>query len=156
MNFADRPSPLRLCSLFLLAAISGCNGVHDDTPLVPVQGTVTLDDQPLSGADVLLIPVGETLGQGGIGRTDKAGQFELTTPDRKRKGAVKGSYRVVINKLVNPDGTEFLPAEGVDPMTAAFSETLPPIYSSMEQSQLTAQVPPGGAKLEFKLTVQAR
>ena len=113
---------------------------------------MTLGGQPLSGADILLVPSGETTGQGGIGRTAADGRFELTTPDRQSKGVAKGSYRVVINKLVNPDGSDFNPGEGVDPMTAAFREVLPPVYSNLDETTLTAQVPPGGTKLEFKLS----
>lgn len=129
----------------------GCKVHRDDTPLVPVVGTITLNGQPLSGADILLIPTGQTIGQGAIGRTDASGRFELKTPDNERTGAPTGSYKVVINKLVNPDGTDFNPAEGVDPMTASFTETLPPTYSSMEETTLSAQIPPGGTKLEYKL-----
>ncbi len=140
-----------------LLAACGCGSTESGPPLAPVAGYVTLDGKPLGAADVMFIPQGETMGQAGITRTDSAGHFELLTPDRKRKGVAAGSYRVVINKLVNPDGTDFIPKADSGEMDAAFKEVLPAIYSDMENSQLSAEIPPeGNQSLEFKLKSKAR
>ena len=138
-------------ALGLVLAAAGCGDVYDGPPLIKVTGNVTLDGQPLSGANILLIPHGETLGQGAAGRTDAAGRFSLKSPDDKFEGVVQGSYRVVISKWVTPDGADFVPNPDIDPMTAAYREVLPPIYSDSVQTTLTAQIGPKPPALEFKL-----
>jgi len=140
----------------LLLGIAGCSSGPPGPPLAPVTGTVTLDDKPLSGAMILLVPTGETRGQGGTARTDAAGKFTVTTPDGKYKGTVAGTYQVVINKYVNADGTDFVPNAEVSPMDAGFVEVLPPNYSDQSQTELKATVPEGGGTLEFKLTSGAK
>ena len=143
-----------LAPLLVLVA-SGCNSGSADG-LVPVTGTVTLDDKPLANAVLTFIPSGETLGQGGVARTDAAGKFEATSFDLKDKGLVQGNYRVVITKPVNPDGTDFVAAPDTDMMTATYKQLLPPIYSDQTQTKLTAEIPAAGKELEFKLSSKAR
>jgi hypothetical protein len=153
MTLFDSHSRRGLAILIALA-LAGCSSAPQGPQLVPVEGIVILDGKPLGKADLIFVPLGQTLGQGGVGQTDAAGKFELSSHDRKRKGASAGSYRVVINKLVKPDGTDFVPNPNAGPMdTGGFREMLPTIYSDMGQSQLTAEVPEGGAKnLELKLS----
>ena len=141
-------------TLLIVLAVAGCGPVYDGPPLTKVTGVVTLDGEPLSGADILLIPQGTTLGQGGAGRTDASGRFSLKSPDGKFEGVVQGGYRVVINKLVTPDGADFVPTPDMDPMTAAYREILPAIYSDSVHTTLTAQIGPGTPPLEFKLVSQ--
>jgi len=121
---------------------------------VPVEGTITLDGKPLRAADLMFVPQGDTQGQGGVAQTDKEGKFTLLSQDRKHNGAPVGSYRVIINKLVRPDGTDFVPDPKAGPMdTGGFRELLPAAYSDIGLTQLEAAVPEGGAKnLEFKLS----
>jgi hypothetical protein len=146
---------LRLLSLALLF---GCNTGQPGPKLVPAGGTVTLDGKPLGAADVMFVPQDETKGQGGAARTDATGKFELLSQDRKKKGAAVGSYRVIISKLVKPDGTDFIPDPNSGPMdTGGFKELLPATYSDPNQTSLTAEVPDGGAAgLEFKLKSKGR
>jgi hypothetical protein len=147
-----------LAAVLMLSAACGCSSQAGGPPLVPAEGTVMLDGKPLSGAEVLFEPRGETRGQAVFGRTDAAGKFTLAAPDGKRKGAAVGGYRVVINKLVKPDGSDFVPDPNLGPMdTGGFRELLPAAYSDLGQSQLTAEVPEGGTKtLEFKLNSKAK
>jgi hypothetical protein len=102
----------------------------------------------------MFVPQGDTKGQGGVARTDTSGTFELLSQDRKHKGAPIGNYRVIINKLVKPDGTDYVPDPNAGPMdTGGFKELLPPAYSDMGQAKLEANVPAGGSKnLELKLS----
>ena len=72
--------------LLLFTAINvGCgNAAAKPAPsgLVPVSGVVTLDDKPLSGAQVMLIPIKASdgnLGAGGV--SDSSGKFTLASSD---------------------------------------------------------------------------
>jgi len=137
----------------MVLSLAGCNSGPAGPTLVPVEGVVTLDDKPLSGAVLLFQPQGNTAGQGGTARTDAAGKFALTSFDLKDKGAAAGTYRVTISKKVKPDGSDFQPSPDEDPMLAAYKEVLPPQYTDDAQTTLSADVPAEGAKnLEFKLS----
>jgi hypothetical protein len=141
-------------TLVILTAIGiGCDRGAPGPPLVPVAGVVTLDGKPLTAADIMFVPQGETKGQGGVGRTDAAGAFELFTQDRQQKGAPVGSYRVIINKMVTPDGKDYVPDPNVGPIdTGGFKEVLPTAYSDMGLTKLEVNIPEGGTKdLSFKL-----
>jgi hypothetical protein len=131
----------------------GCDRPPAGPQLVPAEGTVTLDGKSLSGATLIFQPQDNTAGQGGTARTDAGGKFSLTSFDLKAKGTAAGSYRVVISKKVNPDGSDFAPSADQDPMLAAYKEILPPQYSDDAQTTLTAEVPPEGTKnIEFHLS----
>ena len=145
--------------LAAVGSISGCGSSQSGPGLVPAEGTVLLDDKPLANANVMLVPTGETRGdRASFGKTDAAGKFAVGSADGKRKGTAVGSYQVVINKLVKPDGSDFVPDPNAGPEdTGGFKELLPTTYSDQAQSALTAEVPAGGAKgLEFKLKSKKR
>jgi hypothetical protein len=140
--------------LFAAVTLSGCGASSGGPGLVPVEGTVLLDDKPLANANVMLVPKGETRGdRASFGKTDAAGKFVVGSADGKKKGAAVGSYGVVINKLVKPDGSDFVPDPnaGLED-SGGWKELLPVSYSDPAQSTLTAEVPAEGTKgLEFKL-----
>lgn len=139
-----------LIAALALVTIAGC-GKRALGPAV--EGTVTLDGQPLANANVQLIPQGETMGQTGFGKTDAAGKFTIRSADGNQAGAPPGDYKVVISKHVKPDGTDFVPKPDEDPMLATFKELLPAAYSNPEKTKLKATVPTDGTKeLTFKLT----
>jgi hypothetical protein len=103
----------------------------------------------------MLSPQGETRGSTALyGKTDANGKFAVTSPDGKHPGAAVGSYKVVISKLVKPDGSDFIPDPNTGPDdTGGYRPLLPGKYSDESQTVLTADVPAGGTKsLEFKLT----
>lgn len=142
----------------LTGMLPGCGSAAGGPPVVPAEGVVLLDGKPLSGADIMFEPRGSTKGQAVFARTDSAGKFLLKSPDGKRTGAAVGEYHVVVNKLVRPDGSDFVPDPNAGPMdTGGFREWLPPVYSDNAVSQLQATVPAGGTKtLEFKLNSKGR
>src|SRR5438128_1634331 len=83
-----------------LVLLPGCSSAPPGPPLVPAEGIVKLDGKPLAGANVMLIPSGETRGDKAFyGKTDAAGKFAAASADGKHKGAAVGSYKVVIGKL---------------------------------------------------------
>jgi hypothetical protein len=141
-----------------LVGLSGCSSLPAGPPLVPAEGVVTLDGKPLAGAQVMLEPRGETRGQAVFAKTDGAGKFAVASPDGKQRGAAVGNYRVIISKLVKPDGSDFIPDPNSGPDdTGGFRQLLPSVYSDPVQTTLTADVPDGGTKsLEFKLNSRGR
>jgi hypothetical protein len=138
------------CAALLIA---GCNNAPPGPKLVPVEGIITLDGKPLGAADIMFVPQGDTKGQGGVARTGVDGKFQLLSQDRKFKGAPAGDYRVIFNKLVKPDGTDYVPDPNAGPMdTGGFKELLPRAYSESGPTNLQVNVPESGAtNLEFKL-----
>lgn len=79
--------------LTVTCVIAGCGG-QGGIDLTSVTGTVTSDGQPLAGADVTFMPVGEE-GSPSAGTTDASGNFDLKYSDG-RSGAALGSHQVVI------------------------------------------------------------
>jgi len=134
--------------------VGGCQPASKGPPLVSAEGIVTLDGKPLAGANVMLVPRVETRGDKAFyAKTDAAGKFVAASADGRQKGTAVGNYQVVINKLVKPDGSDFVPDPNSGPEdTGGFREMLPAAYSDAAKSVLTADVPEGGTKsLEFKL-----
>jgi hypothetical protein len=139
----------------LAVVLVGCGGSEQksNVPLIPVIGKVMLDGQPLDEADVNFYPEGDTQGQGGYARTGKDGTYKASTPFGE-PGLAAGSYRVVIQKLVTPDGKPFTGSvdPNVPPIEAPYSEVLPPTYSDQTSSILTATVSPESKRpVEFAL-----
>ena len=137
-----------------LWAIAGCGRPYEGPHLLPVAGSVTLDGKPLSNAAIQFVAAGETKGLGGAALTDGAGKFKVTTPDGAHVGLAAGDYSVVISKLVNPDGSDFIATPDLAPMDANAKELLPSVYSDPAASTLTARVRADSPPLEFKLDSQ--
>ncbi len=132
---------LCICSL-LLPALAGCPSGPVEPKLVPVQGTITMDGQPLVGASIMF---------GGVafGETDANGRYELGRGEKK--GAPAGEYMVVIEKWTKPDGSVYRSAEGISPMDAGATQQIPTRYSHPEQSELKKTVPDSGGTIDFEL-----
>src|SRR5262245_17864253 len=68
--------------------------------VVPVSGTVTMDGQPLAGAEISFAPIAKEgaieAGPGSAGKTDKEGKFTLKTI-KGESGAIPGKHRVAIS-----------------------------------------------------------
>lgn len=111
----------------------GCGGRSDLPDLGDVQGVVTLDGQPVSGAQVQFIPES---GRPSTAETGEDGNYQLQyTADVS--GAVVGAHTVKINTAV--DGRD-------DPST----EKIPARYNA--KSELTAKVEPGSNEIDFPLS----
>lgn len=81
----------------LLLVAGGCGSAA----MVPVEGVVTLDGQPLDGAAVSFVPDGA--GRPAQGETDGAGKFKLSTA-AAGPGVVPGKYKVGVSKMEKPAG----------------------------------------------------
>lgn len=138
--------------LFPMACGAGCGGPDPNLPrLVPASGRVTLAGKPLAGALVTFVPTGSTRGSSAEARTDQQGRYELVS--QQGRGAAVGSYRVTICKWVMPDGSDYAPEAGVGPDDSPARQVLPPRYSDLQRTTLTAAIPEGGSRtLDFALT----
>jgi hypothetical protein len=133
----------------IVLCVAGCGQKNPNLPAqYPVSGTVTLDGKPLAGAGVMFLPRGETRGTGAMGTTDEAGKYTLKT-DYGGPGAPEGEFAVTISKLINKDGTPYVP--NPDVAEAGGRETLPARYSDSMKTELTAQVGKEGNTIDFEL-----
>lgn len=152
-----------VCLSLLPLTFTGC-GSSVTAARSEVKGIVSMDGQPLAGAEVKLISEKST----GFARTNDAGQFQLV------QAVPPGNYRVVISKIegLANQAQQALPAEqGLDagqldaiamtrranPQMGAApvkpKELVPASFSDMQLTQLTLEVPKGGVpNADFKLT----
>lgn len=138
------------CLFFLSLVLASCGRDPRLPELVPVSGTVTLGGRPLGGALVRFLPVGETRGSAGSGRTDAAGKYRLYS-NRAEPGTAVGEYRVTI-EMVPGAAAGADPAESVIPSDIPRApQGLPPVYGSPAKTPLTATVPEGGGVVDFAL-----
>lgn len=122
-------------------------GCEKKPALVPVQGRVTLDEQPVKDMMVNFTAIGETQGSGALGATDGDGKFTLMDV-RGGEGAYAGEYKVSFY----PGGTRTNAGDPADVVGAARSKDVPAIYLDGNQSPLRATVPPGGGTVDVFLT----
>ena len=139
------PNLLTLLALIL----PGCNRRDPNLPVqYPVSGKITLDDKPLTGAGIMFLPRGKTRGTGAYGMTDAEGNYTLKT-DYGGDGAPEGEFAVTVSKVVNRDGTPYVPNPNA--AEAGERETLPAIYHDSIKTVLSANVPKGGGQIDFPL-----
>lgn len=107
--------PNRWLAALLLATCCGCGGPS----LVPVEGMVTLDNQPLSGAAITLQRADGPIDQRVyVAEADSSGHFAARSLAGGAAGAMPGEYTVSISTVrVPPDANELtpLPKERVPP-----------------------------------------
>jgi hypothetical protein len=128
----------RLLLLLGWFVLTGCKSA-DGPALSSVTGTVTLDGKPLAGAMVRFIPQGTTPGHGGAGTTDEAGKYEITAHrTNNRKGLLPGEYKVVLTRLLLPDGKPLPP--DVPPINSGAHESIPEPYCKADRTPLTVTI----------------
>ena len=131
---------IRMAGLLFLCATSACT--PGGPALVSVSGTITLDGQPLAGATVRFVPLDDTAGHGGTGRTDPQGIYEVVANrQNERKGLLPGKYRVAISTL----------APGAKPIETNERESVPDPYHSIRESPLEAVVDVSPKTFDFAL-----
>ncbi len=141
-----------LCSLFLMAGCSG-GGDEAEVSLLPVSGTIMADGQPLADVAITFAPDGDQIGKPAYGRTDASGKYELAFSDG-RMGCPPGSYRVIISKFAQPDGSAFPPDVPPEEQTAIGIEHIPPQYSDPTRTKLLAEVTPQGGEFPFEISMK--
>ena len=134
--------------IFVSLLLAGCGGSSED--LAPVQGTVTLDGQPLADALVEFeLEPGDnvyqrTSGSSSRGKTDANGRYTLKYT-HEQEGALVGKHVVRIttrSTTIDATGKE-----------VSVPERLPPRFNL--RSELTAEVEPGSNEVNFPLQLQA-
>jgi len=123
-------------ALALLAAclLAGCSSKPEDMPeLGQVSGTITLDGQPLEGAEITFEPQAGTLS---VGSTDETGHYELAY-SKDYPGAILGTHTVRISKMGEPGS----PNDTENQVPAKFNAG----------SKLTAEVKTGENTVNFDL-----
>jgi hypothetical protein len=126
-------------SFAFLCLLSGAHLIGCDSAqygLAPVSGIVTLDGQPVPGAQVSFQPQGSGTntnpGPGSTGLCDDSGRYELTTI-RKEPGAVPGPHAV---RIYGPRGNADTSSDADAP---GRKEVFPSRYNF--QTELTFEVP---------------
>ena len=88
-----------LCFFFLLitVAFTGGGGLRVEY----VEGTVTLDGEPVAEASVTFVPTSESPTiETAMGMTNERGLYKLTSMNGKpQAGAVEGEYKILVSKI---------------------------------------------------------
>jgi len=129
---------------------AGCGGGSGTEGLVPVSGTISVDDQPTGNVVVAFVPQGTTGGHGGTGTTDATGRYEIVPPHGSAKALAPGQYKVTLSRRLNPDGSP--PDPKTPPIESNARETLPTKYTDKEKTELTANLS-AGDKRSFDFAV---
>jgi hypothetical protein len=130
----------------MFSAIEGCarRGDEPRPNFVAVTGTIRLDGKLASGVFVVYRPTDKS-GQGGAGRTDEVGRYEIKGRGGKA-GVTPGEYRVTCAKLVNEDGSDFSPGSRGVP-----KRILPARYSEEKFTTLRTKVARDAETIDFDL-----
>lgn len=148
-------------ALVVATCVSGCGGSKGGIKSVDVSGTVSLDGEPLEGADVYF----SSGKYGGYGTTDSQGKFRLVN------GAAVGENKVSFKKFdtSNSQGID-MSIPGMDERQAAAmmeaqsrakggkvmkGSLIPPEMTDPKTTKLTFEVPEGGTdSADFRLTTK--
>lgn len=150
--------------LMLLAVLVASCGDNRPT-LVPIQGKLSLDGNPMPFKHVKFLPENVTPGVGGGGVSDKEGNYSLLAI---RPGSIKdevgvppGNYRViVVEPLYDPEATAApakpedgpAPAVGVPlPRKSNARVAIPPKYGNAETTPLKVEVPAKGGTIHLDM-----
>ncbi|MGE0758218.1 MAG: hypothetical protein AB7O38_14410 [Pirellulaceae bacterium] len=141
-------------------AMMGCG--QNGPGLSSVEGVVTLEGIPLSGATVIFSPIHGGTGRAATGVTDELGKFYVSDleEDADGCGAVAGDYQVgIVKVLADPaascDSWKTDPNYGKDTVshtqTVSLPSAIPVLYNNPRTSGLTAHIAPGTNTLNFDL-----
>lgn len=131
-----------LCSVSIIAVV-GCE--QPAAKLVPVEGIVTLEGQPLPGVLIEFLPDAfrGTSGPRSSATSDIDGRFKLLC-DNQKPGAVPGTHRVLVTdpeRKPAPQGGQ----EGPTPGRISF------LYQDGDTTPLVIQVPAKGGEVKLGL-----
>jgi hypothetical protein len=139
-----------------VAALTLCGCSKGPPPIVPVEGVVLLDNQPLPHARVRFAP--NLQGPGGDylaeGITDENGRFELTC--KGQSGACACENRViVVEGPMTPKGrgiSEAAQTEAANYLNGLKNRPIPGVYATASKTPLFVTVTAG--QTEYKLELK--
>lgn len=130
--------------LITTVCLSGCGGsTSADLPdLVPVEGRVTMNGEPLAGATVTFKPQVSGVNSS-VGVTDDDGRYKLRYS--RDAGAVVGTHKVTVSLMTHLDGrAPTSTEEGMDfeqlRIQGVLIESVPTCFSSAVESTLSCEV----------------
>ncbi|WP_254511648.1 DUF4198 domain-containing protein [Anatilimnocola floriformis] len=82
----------KIALTLLFASLLVCTGCEQGSKIVPVEGQVLLDGQPLAWGSVMVVP---TAGESAFGRLDAQGRFKLCMTIDGRDGCPVGTGHIV-------------------------------------------------------------
>ncbi len=143
-------------AIFLIFTVSGCGPKGKGLKVEYVDGTVTMDGEPVAEASVIFVPATDTPPmETATGMTNEKGVFTLTSPNgNPQAGAVAGEYKVLISKIIAKsltEGKEYGTSTGY---AVPYTQThlLPAVYRDPKNTPLTATVKKGKNKgMDFEL-----
>jgi len=161
----------RIFLLFLgmisLSGFLGCSGNPYTIPVQYVEGTITVDSEPMQGVNVTFIPKGIEKGEGELatGVTDSHGKYRLTSANGPaQKGALVSEYHVTMRKIESTrQGSGEIPLDEsgkVDPsqmsrgagmVRMVVKQLLPIEYKDINTTPFSATVQKGKNKFDFDL-----
>jgi hypothetical protein len=143
-----------LAGLGGLLPLHGC--AHRLPPVVPVQGKVLLNGQPLPKASVTFVPQLDQFGSesNSTAVTDEKGQFTLTCAYNNQPGAVVGKHVVLIAEPPLPeDLRNSRDNRAIDTYRAKLgNRPIPPEYNSVSQSPIRIEIKSRQEPVTIELT----
>jgi hypothetical protein len=131
-------NPLRVSSAVIaLSLLAGCG--PSGPPLTEVEGTLTLDGQPVKNAELIFLPQNVKPRTPSYGRTDQNGHFTLKFTATK-SGAIPATHQVTIDPSSASD------VEGKD---GGPRQKIPKKY--LQEGAIVVEVKDGPNNLEIKL-----
>ncbi|MFN5770217.1 MAG: hypothetical protein ACK5PD_11940 [Pirellulaceae bacterium] len=129
----DRRWMIRFVALLgAFEVTAGCSRAPDRLPVVPVQGVVIFQDQPLANALVTFHPAEGSDPKATSGRATSSadGTFALSTHDAN-DGASVGKYRVTVECYqIRGEGSQWEPGPNI----------LPPLYANPSTTPIEVSV----------------
>lgn len=150
------------CLPLTVTSLTGCSQLKNgsqppEVMPVDVSGLITMDGKPLEGAAVYFTPTAGSSpsDQGAVGTTDASGLYQLSSlrGESLELGASPGKYRVLISRMLTPQGTVYIPDPLSPPADSGALESIPEKYSDHALTELTADVSGGSScRIDFKLS----
>ncbi len=131
-------------AVVLLTTFVGCSGSKFE--FADVEGSVTLDGQPVPEAKVVYMPMASSddgeAGPYSQGITDAEGRYTLSSVEPSpHDGAVVGQHKIVVSTKRAHLDPDRLDVEIIDS-----PETIPHQYTYYKRTPLTHEVPSGGTE----------
>ena len=140
----------------LFAAVLFLTGCNSPPPIVPAEGVVTLNDQPLANAQVQFIPMAQGLGAEYIatGTTDEKGRFTLTCKGGQ-PGACACDNRITVTDASPPEKARGQSGEAQAEMSRYYASLknrpIPSDYETAAKSPLVIKVTSQQAEYKLEL-----